>query len=136
MLSYVAKFMAVAMAMFLYRGLKRKQHREILMSFTLEWLRAEQLVEFIGHSKIISFLFVYIFLYFYFWNFKKNIFLFSGRTEANKYSQEELMLMKTQDTGYVLQKEKGEWFSTFLLCYLTFFATLSCNDHFKCYCLL
>ncbi|KAI5583557.1 hypothetical protein BDE02_06G022600 [Populus trichocarpa] len=29
------------------------------------------------------------------------------QTEANKYSQEELMLMKTQDTGYVLQKEKG-----------------------------
>ncbi|XP_052309491.1 probable U3 small nucleolar RNA-associated protein 11 [Populus trichocarpa] len=28
------------------------------------------------------------------------------QTEANKYSQEELMLMKTQDTGYVLQKEK------------------------------
>jgi len=38
MLFYVAKFMAVAvaMAMFLYRCLKRKQHREILMSFTLE----------------------------------------------------------------------------------------------------
>ena len=30
------------------------------------------------------------------------------RSEANKYSQEELMLMKTQDIGYVLQKLQSE----------------------------
>ncbi|KAJ4706810.1 U3 small nucleolar RNA-associated protein 11 [Melia azedarach] len=30
------------------------------------------------------------------------------RSEANKYTQEELMLMKTQDIGYVLQKLQSE----------------------------
>ncbi|KAK8948639.1 putative U3 small nucleolar RNA-associated protein 11 [Platanthera zijinensis] len=30
------------------------------------------------------------------------------KTEANKYSHEELMLMKTQDIGYVLQKLQSE----------------------------
>ena len=30
------------------------------------------------------------------------------RSEANKYTQEELMLMKTQDIGYILQKVQSE----------------------------
>ena len=30
------------------------------------------------------------------------------RSEANKYTQEELMLMKTQDMGYILQKVQSE----------------------------
>lgn len=30
------------------------------------------------------------------------------KSEANKYTQEELMLMKTQDTGYILQKVQSE----------------------------
>lgn len=30
------------------------------------------------------------------------------RGEANKYSKEELMLMKTQDIGYILQKLQAE----------------------------
>lgn len=30
------------------------------------------------------------------------------RSEANKYTPEELMLMKTQDIGYVLQKVQSE----------------------------
>lgn len=34
--------------------------------------------------------------------------LFICRSEANKYSQEELKLMKTQDIGYVLQKVQSE----------------------------
>lgn len=33
---------------------------------------------------------------------------FCCRSEANKYSPEELMLMKTQDMGYILQKLQSE----------------------------
>lgn len=32
------------------------------------------------------------------------LFLYDLRSEANKYTPEELSLMKTQDIGYVLQK--------------------------------
>ena len=32
----------------------------------------------------------------------------SFRSEANKYTPEQLMLMKTQDIGYVLQKVQSE----------------------------
>lgn len=33
---------------------------------------------------------------------------FCCRSEANKYTSEELMLMKTQDMGYILQKLQSE----------------------------
>lgn len=34
--------------------------------------------------------------------------LYLYRSQANKYTQEELMLMKTQDIGYILQKLQSE----------------------------
>lgn len=40
------------------------------------------------------------------------------RSQANKYTQEELMLMKTQDIGYILQKIQSE---KKVCCYLLWF---------------
>ena len=54
------------------------------------------------------------------------------RSEANKYTQQELMLMKTQDMGYILQKIQSERnVGTYALnCFLVFIGVLCeyCNN--------
>lgn len=89
-----------------YRNLRKRRHLGIRMSSTSTWLNQKLFVESTERSKFRkSYLIRRLF----------NVFVHNWvwiiewcRGEANKYTKEELMLMKTQDIGYILQKLQSE----------------------------
>lgn len=89
-----------------FRNLRKRRRLGIQTSSTSRWLSQKLFVESTERSKFRK---CYLIRRLFIWIVHNWVWLIDlWRGEANKYTKEELMLMKTQDIGYILQKLQTE----------------------------